>query len=374
MFLVHLRAGAADRPAGGGLRVAPHPQRPRPAEPARGAGGLRAVRHRAWSCSRAASCSPASRRLIEVKDPTVRGGRLLGARRHPARWSSGCSSCTAWPASASAGGSGCAGRPWPAVFAAVMLIVQSQDPRQWNVAGPASGEQYFFPSLARTATGNFIPARVLMNDQLLQGVPRRHPRGLGAQRPPLQLVQQPGLPVLGARDAPGRPRARRQRAGLALLRRLPRPGAVLQRQVRRPELRRRQRPHRAGRHHLHRLPRDHPHQQRRAATPTTPSRSRSTTRSPSARTRILRWVNRQLVKAKPEFHKKTFLKPLHKTAEFCGTCHKVHLPAELNHYKWLRGQDHYDAFLLQRRLRARRDRASTTRRRPSRTATAATCR
>lgn len=62
---------------------------------------------------------------------------------------------------------------------------------------------------------------------------------------------------------------------------------------------------------------------------------------------ILQWVNNQLVKAKPSFHKKTFLKPLHKTAEFCSTCHKVNLPFTLNHYKeWLRGQNHYDSWLL----------------------------
>ncbi|MEO0950026.1 MAG: tetratricopeptide repeat protein [Pseudomonadota bacterium] len=60
----------------------------------------------------------------------------------------------------------------------------------------------------------------------------------------------------------------------------------------------------------------------------------------------LRWINAQLIKAKPAFHKKTFLKPVHQTTEFCGTCHKVHLPPELNDYKWLRGQNHYDAFLL----------------------------
>ena len=60
----------------------------------------------------------------------------------------------------------------------------------------------------------------------------------------------------------------------------------------------------------------------------------------------LQWINRQLVKAKPEFHKRTFLKPLHRTAEFCGSCHKVHLPPELNDYKWLRGQNHQDAYLL----------------------------
>ena len=62
---------------------------------------------------------------------------------------------------------------------------------------------------------------------------------------------------------------------------------------------------------------------------------------------ILQYVNQQLVKAKPEFHKKTFLKPFMHTAEYCSTCHKVSIPRELNHYKeWLRGQNHYDTYLL----------------------------
>ena len=61
----------------------------------------------------------------------------------------------------------------------------------------------------------------------------------------------------------------------------------------------------------------------------------------------LQWINNQLIKAKPELHKKTFLKPFHKSAEFCSTCHKVRLPVELNHYKdFLRGQNHYDTFIL----------------------------
>ena len=47
-----------------------------------------------------------------------------------------------------------------------------------------------------------------------------------------------------------------------------------------------------------------------------------------------------------DFHRRTFLKPLHESAEFCGSCHKVHLPEELNGYRWLRGQNHYDSFLL----------------------------
>lgn len=62
---------------------------------------------------------------------------------------------------------------------------------------------------------------------------------------------------------------------------------------------------------------------------------------------ILQWINNQLVKAKPKFHKQTFLKPLHKSGEFCSTCHKVHLPYALNHYKeFLRGQDSWGSFLL----------------------------
>src|SRR6476646_2932606 len=51
-----------------------------------------------------------------------------------------------------------------ACFALVMLVVQAQDPRRWTEKGHASGEKYYFPSLARTATGSFIPARTLQMD------------------------------------------------------------------------------------------------------------------------------------------------------------------------------------------------------------------
>jgi hypothetical protein len=61
----------------------------------------------------------------------------------------------------------------------------------------------------------------------------------------------------------------------------------------------------------------------------------------------LRELSKQLIKAKPAFHKASFLKPLHRTAEFCSTCHKVHIPGALTHYKdFLRGQNHYDSFIL----------------------------
>ncbi len=61
---------------------------------------------------------------------------------------------------------------------------------------------------------------------------------------------------------------------------------------------------------------------------------------------FLQWVNQTLVKAKPDFHKASYLKPLHKTPEFCSVCHKVSIPESFNHYKWLRGQNHYDSFFL----------------------------
>jgi len=61
---------------------------------------------------------------------------------------------------------------------------------------------------------------------------------------------------------------------------------------------------------------------------------------------VLSWISDQLVKSNPSFHKQTFLKPVHKTVDFCGACHKVHIPEELTQYRWLRGQNHRDAFLL----------------------------
>ena len=38
------------------------------------------------------------------------------------------------------------------------------------------------------------------------------------------------------------------------------------------------------------------------------------------------------------------LKPMHRTSEFCGTCHKVSLPPNVNNYRWKRGQNEYDAW------------------------------
>jgi Flp pilus assembly protein TadD len=51
-----------------------------------------------------------------------------------------------------------------------------------------------------------------------------------------------------------------------------------------------------------------------------------------------------LVKLNPEPHRRVFLKPFMRdqTAEFCSSCHKVHLDAPVNHYRWIRGFNEYD--------------------------------
>ena len=46
-----------------------------------------------------------------------------------------------------------------------MIELHRADPRRWYAVGPPEGEQYFHPSLARTATGKFIPAKALDNDR-----------------------------------------------------------------------------------------------------------------------------------------------------------------------------------------------------------------
>jgi tetratricopeptide (TPR) repeat protein len=51
-----------------------------------------------------------------------------------------------------------------------------------------------------------------------------------------------------------------------------------------------------------------------------------------------------LTELNPEPHRRVFLKPFMRTqtAEFCSTCHKVHLDVPVNHYRWVRGFDDYD--------------------------------
>jgi tetratricopeptide (TPR) repeat protein len=62
-----------------------------------------------------------------------------------------------------------------------------------------------------------------------------------------------------------------------------------------------------------------------------------------AKSGIFAEVHDLLVKSKPDVHKRDMLKPVFRTSEYCGTCHKVSLDVPVNGYRWLRGQNEYDA-------------------------------
>jgi Flp pilus assembly protein TadD len=59
---------------------------------------------------------------------------------------------------------------------------------------------------------------------------------------------------------------------------------------------------------------------------------------------VMRSLHDFMVKLNPEPHRRTFLKPFMKaqTAEFCSSCHKVHLDVPVNRYRWIRGFNEYD--------------------------------
>ncbi len=231
------------------------------------------------------------------------------------------------------------------LLAAVALFFQSQDPRQWNVAGPDSGEQYFFPSLARTASGDFIPARAIMNDEYCAECHADVHASWANSVHHIASFNNPAylFAVRGTREhameRDGNVQAARFCAGCHD------PVPFFSGAFDDPQFD------------------DVNHPTSQAGITCTSCHAITHVNSPRGNAdytieeplhypfafsdnEALQWINRALVKAKPEFHKKTFLKPLHRSTEFCSACHKVHLPEELNGYKWLRGQNHYDSFLL----------------------------
>jgi tetratricopeptide (TPR) repeat protein len=58
----------------------------------------------------------------------------------------------------------------------------------------------------------------------------------------------------------------------------------------------------------------------------------------------LRYWHDFAVQLDPQPHREVFLKPFHRqqTAEFCSSCHKVHLDKPVNNYRWIRGFNEYD--------------------------------
>jgi tetratricopeptide (TPR) repeat protein len=59
---------------------------------------------------------------------------------------------------------------------------------------------------------------------------------------------------------------------------------------------------------------------------------------------VMRFLHDFIVKVNPEPHRRAFLKPFMKeqAADFCSTCHKVHLDVPVNGYRWIRGFNDYD--------------------------------
>ncbi len=59
---------------------------------------------------------------------------------------------------------------------------------------------------------------------------------------------------------------------------------------------------------------------------------------------VVRTLHDFVVNLDPEPHRRVFLKPFMRdqTAEFCSSCHKVHLDVPVNHYRWIRGFNEYD--------------------------------
>ena len=62
----------------------------------------------------------------------------------------------------------------------------------------------------------------------------------------------------------------------------------------------------------------------------------------SSHNRAIRAAASFLTYLNPRPHRRTFLKPFMRDAEFCAACHKVHLDVPVNNYRWFRGFDDYD--------------------------------
>lgn len=232
------------------------------------------------------------------------------------------------------------------VGVAAMVAVQASNPRISDGIAPKEGEKYFQPSLAMTATGNFIDPETLMNDDYCK---KCHPdvydswihsaHHLSSFNNPAYLASvRETRKVALERD--GNVKASRWCAGCHD----PVPffsGAFDDPNfddVKHPTAHagitcvtchaiQHIRSNRGNADYVIDEPEHYPF---------------TYSKNP-----VLQSVNELLVKAKPSFHKKEMLKPFHKTAEFCSACHKVSLPGELTNYReWMRGQNHYDTYLL----------------------------
>lgn len=52
----------------------------------------------------------------------------------------------------------------------------------------------------------------------------------------------------------------------------------------------------------------------------------------------------RLLRSKPQQHRQSFAPDHLHSPELCGACHKAHIPKALNDYRWIRGQNEFDAW------------------------------
>jgi tetratricopeptide (TPR) repeat protein len=66
----------------------------------------------------------------------------------------------------------------------------------------------------------------------------------------------------------------------------------------------------------------------------------------TSRNPFVRSLDRFLTYVEPAPHRRAFMKPFMRqdSAEFCSTCHKVHLDVPVNSYRWFRGFNDYDTW------------------------------
>lgn len=233
-----------------------------------------------------------------------------------------------------------------ACFVAVMVGFQASDPRISGDESPVEGDKYFQPSLARTATGKFIAAETLMNDdyclQCHQGIydsalhsahklsSFNNPAYRAAVRETRRVAAERAGSVKASRfcagchdpvpffsgkfDDPNYDDVKDPTAHEGI-------SCVACHAIQSIDS------HTGNGDYTIDEPKHYPF-----------------TYSDNP---LLKELNGLMVKAKPSFHKHEMLKPFHKSAEFCSVCHKVSLPGEVTHYKeWLRVQNHYDSYLL----------------------------
>src|SRR5437588_219014 len=238
------------------------------------------------------------------------------------------------------------GLRWAAAVGVIvvgMVLLHSAHPKR-NQIGSVEGEKYFQPSLARTASGNFIPARTLMNDEYClrchedsykSWFHSAHHFSSFNNKPYLFSVRETRQVAL-KRD--GNVKAARWCAGCHDV--VPFFGGAFDD------------PNFDDVHHP------------TAQAGITCTSCHAITHINSTRgnadytidepihypfaystNRFLQYLNQQLVKAKPQFHRKTFLKPFMRTADFCSPTNQsarfihYHLfPAANTGIAYLRGQ------------------------------------